>query len=333
MLDVCCALWYLHALTPVVVHGDLKPENVMMEPKDPRAAPWNSRAKLLDFGLSRVLSRRNSRRLGGSLVWMAPEVIWATPMRPESSAEVFSFGRLMYFVCTGRVPFQDQSASEIKDAAKRRSPQLLWPSQAYPEQCRPLSDRCMAYAPDSRPTMANIHKELLEWPILEQACQKLEGIRTAEILGTPPAVCVDAVPAPAASDGDHLQLWPSQQLTLRLQGGPHPWAVLQLQSRRNMQLIFQVSPVGQWSCEICPATGTLSPHGLESVAIVLKPADNLELGTKALLVYAEGSEDAHDVRPQSWMLEVVVEEHANLDQPAAVQQETRQQQRQLQLQL
>lgn len=69
ILDVCCALRYLHSLTPAVAHGDLKPSNIMVEER-----PWGPRAKLLDSGLSRVMTC-HARPLGGAYAWMAPEVL------------------------------------------------------------------------------------------------------------------------------------------------------------------------------------------------------------------------------------------------------------------
>eukprot|EP00971_Amphidinium_carterae_P195544 3880334-Amphidinium_carterae.2 len=79
LLDVSCALRYLHAQAPAVVHGDLKPSNVLVEdwccsrvlcgciesPLLSQEGRLEPHAKLLDFGLSRVLGTR-PRPLGGT---------------------------------------------------------------------------------------------------------------------------------------------------------------------------------------------------------------------------------------------------------------------------
>ena len=69
MIDVCSALVYMHSRSPPVVHGDLKSGNILMQRDGPLV-----HAKVLDFGLSRILAR-NARALGGTLRYMAPEVI------------------------------------------------------------------------------------------------------------------------------------------------------------------------------------------------------------------------------------------------------------------
>ncbi|CAK0877033.1 unnamed protein product [Prorocentrum cordatum] len=71
LVDVACALQYLHSRTPAIAHGDLKDRNVFVEVPRARASV---RAKLLDFGLSRVLTR-HAKPMGGTLCWAAPELL------------------------------------------------------------------------------------------------------------------------------------------------------------------------------------------------------------------------------------------------------------------
>merc|ERR1711862_566944 len=90
LADVCRALWHLHTLDPIVVHGDLKPSNIQIETLGPRPASLAFQSKVLDFGLSRVLGK-TTRCLGGSKNWMAPEVIKASrDLQPDTAADVFS---------------------------------------------------------------------------------------------------------------------------------------------------------------------------------------------------------------------------------------------------
>lgn len=50
-LDIAQALDYLHSFTPLVVHRDLKLENVLLTSPDPHRAS----AKLADFGLHKMI--------------------------------------------------------------------------------------------------------------------------------------------------------------------------------------------------------------------------------------------------------------------------------------
>merc|ERR1719356_1284607 len=121
LVDVCCALRYLHAQRPSVVHGDLKASNILVEDWRTRAHP-----KLVDFGLSRLLTRK-AKPLGGTLTWMAPELIQKPGMPPAPSADVFSFGRLAYFVTTGIAPLSGIDPRQIvKMARASRILPLQW---------------------------------------------------------------------------------------------------------------------------------------------------------------------------------------------------------------
>eukprot|EP00929_Paragymnodinium_shiwhaense_P033519 TRINITY_DN18397_c0_g1_i1.p1 TRINITY_DN18397_c0_g1~~TRINITY_DN18397_c0_g1_i1.p1 ORF type:complete len:1000 (+),score=179.49 TRINITY_DN18397_c0_g1_i1:96-3095(+) len=155
--DICCAVRYLHAQSPRVVHGDLTGSNIFVEPMP--------RAKLLDFGLSRLLTRR-ARPLGGTLVWMAPEVIRTPLGLPQPSADVFSLGRLAYLVVTSKMPLRHVRHSTIVKMAKLGHQQeLVWPDMAcaFLEECKVLCDRCLQVEAADRPDIAAVHTDVLSW--------------------------------------------------------------------------------------------------------------------------------------------------------------------------
>eukprot|EP00927_Polykrikos_kofoidii_P068060 TRINITY_DN63455_c0_g1_i1.p1 TRINITY_DN63455_c0_g1~~TRINITY_DN63455_c0_g1_i1.p1 ORF type:complete len:912 (-),score=139.80 TRINITY_DN63455_c0_g1_i1:55-2790(-) len=160
MLDVSSALWYLHSQSTCIVHGDLKGSNVMVE-----LFRLGLRAKLIDFGLSRLLSR-GTRPLGGSLQWMAPEVIRNPKLPICASSDVFSFGRLIYLVITGKPPLQEVSRDAIVDMAHLGFvPPPTWPEDnlALVAEGRPLSDHCLMNNPRGRPDMAEVYGKLSRW--------------------------------------------------------------------------------------------------------------------------------------------------------------------------
>lgn len=170
MRDIGSALQYLHTRWPVVVHGDLKDTNIFVEHlADSRAydsvfacdsfVPGASgscyrcggsrfcrdRAKLLDFGLARLLTRQ-ATPLGGTLRWMAPEV-FKRNQRPDAAADVYSFGAVVFLVITGVMPMQDADHASIRKALETE----LLPPLKWPENCdgilkqvlQPLTGRCV----------------------------------------------------------------------------------------------------------------------------------------------------------------------------------------------
>ena len=98
-----------------VVHGDIKPENILVLP--------DGRIKLLDFGISRrILSpgQPNSLtatftgeglRYSGTLVYMSPEQLRGEA--PDGRSDLFSLGIVLYEVLTGAHPFAGGTATQI----------------------------------------------------------------------------------------------------------------------------------------------------------------------------------------------------------------------------
>lgn len=155
LLGACRALVYLHSRQPPVVHGDLKDSNIFIETRG--SGPH---AKLLDFGLARVISKR-VRPLGGTLRWSAPEVF--TRAVPTSAADVFSYSRVIYFVFVGKKPLADYCQTSIKKAAAKQAVlPLAWPRHPSPavEWCTPLVESSSILLPECRPSMADVCLQL-----------------------------------------------------------------------------------------------------------------------------------------------------------------------------
>ncbi|MGE5251915.1 MAG: protein kinase domain-containing protein, partial [Bacteroidota bacterium] len=103
-LDIAlqCAQALMAAHDHGIIHGDIKPENIMLTPL--------GQVKVLDLGLARHLPRsdRSSTMdrfttLAGTPAYMAPELL--REEIPDGRADLFSLGVVFYEVLAGRNPF------------------------------------------------------------------------------------------------------------------------------------------------------------------------------------------------------------------------------------
>jgi len=101
VMQIAEALHYVHAQQ--VVHGDIKPDNVIVchvQSTDRR----RQQLKLLDFGLARVLEEsRTTRSLEGTPAYISPERI--NGLAPQASMDIYSLGVVFFELLTGRLPF------------------------------------------------------------------------------------------------------------------------------------------------------------------------------------------------------------------------------------
>lgn len=162
---LCHALMYLHTRAPAIIHGDLKPANIRVIGEV--GHELRVQTKLLDFGLSRIITP-SAEPCGGTRRWAAPELIRKEKTLPTSPMDIFSFGRVMFFVITGRQPYAFLDEMELTQLVKRsrlRVP-LDWqglcaPSRQLVQNLQPLADSCMHEDDLARPSIENVDMLLL----------------------------------------------------------------------------------------------------------------------------------------------------------------------------
>ncbi|BDA41775.1 probable serine/threonine-protein kinase DDB_G0281745 at C-terminar half [Coccomyxa sp. Obi] len=138
LICVAKALIYLHKHD--IVHLDVKSPNVLLKKGD---------AKLADVGLSQMLSKSfaNSCSGMGTFSWAATELLLGShPV--TTAADIFSFGVLLWEVCTLEQPHLRHMRDITEDEA--------------PEQIRQLFSDCVREDPNSRPTAKQVLQILMQ---------------------------------------------------------------------------------------------------------------------------------------------------------------------------
>ncbi|MEK7751896.1 MAG: serine/threonine-protein kinase, partial [Acidobacteriota bacterium] len=102
-LQICDAAHYAHQ--HLVVHSDIKPANVLVTAE--------GQARLLDFGIARVLGRgaETGEPQSLSLRYASPEQIHARPV--TIATDVYALGLLLYELLTGSYPYPLAESSDV----------------------------------------------------------------------------------------------------------------------------------------------------------------------------------------------------------------------------
>ena len=100
-------LYYLHAKG--IVHGDIKPSNLIVKPK-------TNEVFLLDYGLSTIRPRYNTKAEGYTPCFVAPEVKNGNPPLPES--DFYSLGLTLIYAFGGD-PLAKSIPAPVPDLLKK----------------------------------------------------------------------------------------------------------------------------------------------------------------------------------------------------------------------
>lgn len=169
--DVAVALDHCHRKG--IVHGDIKPANIMVMPREARALHQGTRSKILDFGLAIDLARPPERAslsgkgsIAGTLSYMPPEQTQPDKL-PVPASDLYSLGSSLFFALTGRPPFEfvehATPAQKIKVIRTQTPPELIDFIPTIPPQLAILMNQLLAKEPGDRPSSAaNVTSTLRE---------------------------------------------------------------------------------------------------------------------------------------------------------------------------
>ncbi|MDY3552370.1 protein kinase [Gemmata sp. JC717] len=138
-----------------LVHGDLKPSNVIVAP--------DGRPYLIDFNLCADLAAP-AHRCGGTLPYMPPEwlrvVAGGGTAVPATTADVYSFGVLLFELLTGHVPAEPGTTDSARAAAELLQRSTAPRAPVAPAALAGLVRRCLDPVPDRRPEIGRVRVAL-----------------------------------------------------------------------------------------------------------------------------------------------------------------------------
>jgi len=135
-----------------ILHRDLKPGNILVTGK---GASRESHAKLLDFGLAKLMTDSDSDvtqtiegTVMGTASYMAPEQAEGKPL--DARSDVFSFGAVLYEMLSGNRAFGGSSMAQVLSAVLRDEPAPLPATLKTPPELDRVVRRCLRKAPAER---------------------------------------------------------------------------------------------------------------------------------------------------------------------------------------
>jgi hypothetical protein len=127
-----------------VIHGDIKPENVLV-------TPLTRRVMLADFGIATTLARHggasapDGKVRAGTLAYMAPEQ-FLHGRQPDVASDVYMLGGTLLFALTGEVPHPGRrlGGDGLVDAPRSAVPAYV------PQRLAEIVERALAEDPEQR---------------------------------------------------------------------------------------------------------------------------------------------------------------------------------------
>ena len=180
-----------------LVHGDVKPENILLDA--------NGNAKLVDFGLAAM--QKDTDEIWGTPYYIAPEKVKKQPV--DYRADMYSLGGTIYHALTGVAPFEGDDAVAV--VRKRFEGMPKPPSALRPElspQIDALVMKMLALEPQDR------------FPSFEALLEEYKAVMAHGLNRTSQISSTGSIPPLAAGEGaDGHSATGGKKIVLRKKGG------------------------------------------------------------------------------------------------------------------
>jgi serine/threonine protein kinase len=157
-----------------VIHRDLKPQNILIDPED--------RPKVTDFGLAKLIDESAlsvSGEVAGTYWYMSPEQVAAKRIGLDHRTDVFSLGVVLYELLSHRRPFEGDTSRQVAEQIVTYDPpELRTVRSRIPRDLAVITAKCLEKARDRRySTMAELAADLRRYlnnqPILAKPPSRL----------------------------------------------------------------------------------------------------------------------------------------------------------------
>ncbi|AYD90097.1 serine/threonine protein kinase [Actinomyces lilanjuaniae] len=258
-----------------VVHRDVKPANILLEPVGalrggPGSAPASPvrlpggawvRPRVADFGVARICDTFAAAHATGAVgtpLYMAPEILSSQP--PTPAADVYSLGVVLYQMACGTPPFVGQAPQLLAQHA-RHDPGR---PQGVADPLWELIISMLSKHPAARPDAREVARRLTLMR------SQLADLPAAPVLAQPPRSSLS--PEPYEWDAEHGVGRQVEQSVGK--AGPAQETTVAVTASPTLPLARQVQPPGTSSGLPAPSPGSggRQPGGAPERALTLPPA-------------------------------------------------------------
>ena len=167
MIQLCDALSTLHGAKHPIIHSDIKPANIMVNPR--------GHLTLVDLGISGHIGQRRQKATYGTVAYMSPEQLEQGRLTPPS--DIFAMGAILFEMLVGRRLFTGTLpqilAQRLQTSAASHHQQIAQQIPTAYKSLTPLLLHCLEEDAASRPKCVE--------PLRDALCAIIHPLRAKSV--------------------------------------------------------------------------------------------------------------------------------------------------------